>query len=115
MSWSYALSRHDATLSADQLVDAVCTEQRVLDFARWATAAHVERRVRAWPRVDRTAAAEDDQRRQRTGSVAFVMVSLRWAVSSEKGCDLSLRRANIPTCLPAPDELRIRREVGDLP
>ena len=39
------------------------TESRLLDFARCATAAHVERLVRAWRRVDRIAAAEDDRRR----------------------------------------------------
>ena len=39
------------------------TEVRLLDFARCATAAHVERLVRAWRRVDRTAEAEDDRRR----------------------------------------------------
>ena len=39
------------------------TEERLLDFARSATAAHVEQLVRAWRRVDRIAAAEDDRRR----------------------------------------------------
>ena len=39
------------------------TEERLLDFARCATAAHVERLVRAWRRVDRIADAEDDRRR----------------------------------------------------
>ena len=39
------------------------TEERLLDFARCATAAHVERLVRAWRRVERIAAAEDDRRR----------------------------------------------------
>ena len=39
------------------------TEDRLLDFARCATAAHVEGLVRAWCRVDRIAAAEDDRRR----------------------------------------------------
>ncbi len=39
------------------------TEERLLDFARCATAAHVERLVRAWRRVDRIAEAEDDRRR----------------------------------------------------
>ena len=39
------------------------TEERLLDFARCATAAHVERLVRAWRRVDRNADAEDDRRR----------------------------------------------------
>ena len=39
------------------------TEERLLDFARCATAAHVERLGRAWRHVDRIAAAEDDRRR----------------------------------------------------
>ena len=38
------------------------TEERLLTFARSGTAAHVERLVRAWRRVDRIAAAEDDRR-----------------------------------------------------
>ena len=38
------------------------TEARLLDFARCATAAHVERLLRAWLRVDRITAAEDDRR-----------------------------------------------------
>ena len=42
------------------------TEERLLDFARCATAAHVERLVRAWRRVDRIAAAEDDRRRHQS-------------------------------------------------
>ena len=39
------------------------TEERLLDFARCATAAHVERLVHAWRRVDRIEAAEDERRR----------------------------------------------------
>ena len=39
------------------------TEVRLLDFARCATAAHVERLVRAWRRVDRVDAAADERRR----------------------------------------------------
>jgi hypothetical protein len=39
------------------------TEERLLEFARCATAAHVERLVRAWRRVDRIADAKDDRRR----------------------------------------------------
>ena len=39
------------------------TEVRLLDFARCATAAHVERLVRAWRRVDRIDAATDERRR----------------------------------------------------
>ena len=42
------------------------TEERLLDFALAGTAAHVERLVRAWRRVDRLADAEDD-RRQHAG------------------------------------------------
>ena len=38
------------------------TEERLLTFALSGTAAHVERLVRAWRRVDRIAAAEDDKR-----------------------------------------------------
>lgn len=38
------------------------TEERLLTFAGSGTAAHVERLVRAWRRVDRIAAAEDDRR-----------------------------------------------------
>ena len=41
------------------------SEERLLDFARCATAAHVERLVRAWRRVDRIdAAVNEDERRQ---------------------------------------------------
>ena len=39
------------------------TEERLLDFARCATAAHVERLVRAWRRVDRIEEAADERRR----------------------------------------------------
>ena len=39
------------------------TEERLLHFARCATAAHVERLVRAWRRVDRIAEAEDTRQR----------------------------------------------------
>jgi hypothetical protein len=42
------------------------TEERLITFARSGTAAHVERLVRAWRRVDRIAAA-DDERRQHEG------------------------------------------------
>ena len=38
------------------------TEERLLTFAGSGTAAHVERLVRAWRRVDRIAAADDDRR-----------------------------------------------------
>ena len=42
------------------------TKERLLTFARSGTAAHVERLTRAWRRVDRIAAADDD-RRQHAG------------------------------------------------
>ena len=38
------------------------TEERLLTFARSGTAAHVERLTRAWRRVDRIAASDDDRR-----------------------------------------------------
>ena len=41
-------------------------EVRLLDFARCATAAHVERLVRAWRRVDRIEEAADERRRHRS-------------------------------------------------
>jgi hypothetical protein len=39
------------------------TEERLLEFARCATAAQVERLVLAWRRVDWAAAADDERRR----------------------------------------------------
>ncbi len=66
------------------------TEARLLNFARSATAAHVERLVRAWRRVDRLAAAEDDRRRhERRHLEVWVdddgMLVLRGRLSPEVG------------------------------
>ena len=66
------------------------TEARLLDFARCATAAHVERLVRAWRRVDRIAAAEDDQRRHESRHLEVWvdedgMVVVRGRLSPEVG------------------------------
>ena len=66
------------------------TEERLLDFARCATAAHVERLVRAWRRVDRIAEAEDDRRRHASRHLdTWVdedgMVVLRGRLSPEVG------------------------------
>ena len=69
------------------------TEARLLDFARCATAAHVERLVRAWRRVDRIAAAEDDRRRHESRHLEVSvdedgMVVVRGRLSPEVGAVL---------------------------
>ena len=69
------------------------TEARLLDFARCATAAHVERLVRAWRRVDRIAAAEDDRRRHESRHLEVWvdedgMVVVRGRLSPEVGAVL---------------------------
>ena len=63
---SAAMRRGEVSFSKARALTRVATpetEERLLDFARCATAAHVERLVRAWRRVDRIAEAEDDRRR----------------------------------------------------
>ena len=65
-------------------------ESELLDFARCATAAHVERLVRAWRRVDRVAEAADDRRRQESRHLeTWVdddgMVVIRGRLSPEVG------------------------------
>ena len=65
-------------------------ERRLLDFARCGTAAHVERLVRAWRRVDRAAEAKDEQRRHerrelRTWVDDDGMVIIRGRMSPEAG------------------------------
>ena len=62
----------------------------LLDFARCATAAHVERLVRAWRRVDRIDAAEDERRRHASRHLdAWVdedgMLVVRGRLSPEAG------------------------------
>ena len=63
---SSAMQRGALSYSKVRALTRVATpanEVELLDFARCATAAHVERLVRAWRRVDRVAESEDEQRR----------------------------------------------------
>ena len=63
---SAAMRRGTLSYSKVRALTRIATpedESTLLDFARCATAAHVETLVRAWRRVDRIAAAEDDRRR----------------------------------------------------
>jgi hypothetical protein len=69
------------------------TETQLLDLARAGTAAHVERLVRAWRRVDRIEAARETERRhQRRELVTFVdddgMVVVRGRLTPEAGAVL---------------------------
>ena len=63
---SEAMRRGAISFSKARAITRVATpdtEERLIHFARCATAAHVERLVRAWRRVDRIAEAEDARRR----------------------------------------------------
>ena len=63
---SAAMRRGAISFSKARAITRVATpetEERLLGFARCATAAHVERLVRAWRQVDRIAQAEDGRRR----------------------------------------------------
>ena len=63
---SAAMQRGALSYSKVRALTRVATpanESELLDFARCATAAHVERLVRAWRRVDRVAEAADEKRR----------------------------------------------------
>ena len=65
-------------------------ERSLLDFARCGTAAHVERLVRGWRRVDRMAEARDERRRHETRELrtwvdADGMVVIRGRLSPEVG------------------------------
>ena len=66
---SEAMRRGALSYSKARALTRIATpenETSLADFARCATAAHVERLVRAWRRVDRIAGAEDEQRRHAT-------------------------------------------------
>ena len=66
---SEAMRRGALSYSKARALTRIATpenETSLADFARCATAAHVERLVRAWRRVDRIAAAEDEQLRHAT-------------------------------------------------
>jgi len=63
---SAAMQRGELSYSKVRALTRVATpanEAQLLDVARCATAAHVERLVRGWRRVDRTVAAEEAHRR----------------------------------------------------
>ena len=85
-------------------------ERRLLDFARCGTAAHVERLVRGWRRVDRMAEAKDARRRHesqhlRTWVDDDGMVVVRGRLSPEIG-------AVVQGALEAASE-RLRQDSAD--
>ena len=90
---SAAMQRGDLSYSKVRALTRVATpanETELLDFAQCATAAHVERLVRAWRRVDRVAEAADDRRRQESRHLeTWVdddgMVVIRGRLSPEVG------------------------------
>ena len=90
---SAAMQRGDLSYSKVRALTRVATpanESELLDFARCATAAHVERLVRAWRRVDRVAEAADGKRRhERRHLETWVdddgMVVIRGRLSPEVG------------------------------
>lgn len=96
---SAAMRRGRISYSKVRAVTRVATaenEERLLDFALAGTAAHVERLVRAWRRVDRLEGAEDERRRHagRYLDVAVDedgMVVVRGRLTPEAGA--ALRRA----------------------
>ena len=66
---SAAMQRGQLSYSKVRALTRVATpanERSLLDFARCGTAAHVERLVRGWRRVDRVAEAKDTRRRHET-------------------------------------------------
>ena len=90
---SAAMQRGDLSYSKVRALTRVATpanESELLDFARCATAAQVERLVRAWRRVDRVAEAADDRRRHESRHLeTWVdddgMVVIRGRLSPEVG------------------------------
>ncbi len=93
---SAAMQRGDLSYSKVRALTRVATptnEAELLDFGQCATAAHVERLVRAWRRVDRVAEAADDRRRHETRHLeTWVdedgMVVIRGRLSPEVGAVL---------------------------
>ena len=90
---SAALERGQISYSKVRALTRVATaenERSLLDFARCGTAAHVERLVRGWRRVDRVAEARDERRRHETRELrtwvdADGMVVIRGRLSPEVG------------------------------
>lgn len=74
-------------------VATAATEAELLDFARAGTAAHVEKLVRAWRRVDRIEESEHEERRQASRSLTAYtdedgMVVVRGRLTPEAGAAL---------------------------
>ena len=90
---SSAMQRGQLSYSKVRALTRVATpenERRLFDFARCGTAAHVERLVRGWRRVDRTVEANDTRRRHETRELrTWVdddgMVIIRGRLSPEVG------------------------------
>jgi hypothetical protein len=93
---SQAMSEGRLSYSKVRAITRVATpdnEEELLVFAEAGTAAHVERLVRAWRRVDRQAEIDDDERRHASRSLsAWVdedgMVVVRGRLSPEVGAVL---------------------------
>ena len=96
---SAAMGRGQVSYSKVRAITRVATpetEERLLDFALAGTAAHVERLVRAWRRVDGQQEADDDRRRHagrylRTWTDDDGMLVVRGRLTPEAGA--VLRRA----------------------
>ena len=90
---SDAMRRGQLSYSKVRALTRVATtenERSLLDFARCGTAAHVERLVRGWRRVDRVAEAKDTRRRHETRELrtwvhADGMVVIHGRLSPEVG------------------------------
>ena len=110
---SAAMQRGRLSYSKVRALTRVATsenERSLLDFARCGTAAHVERLVRAWRRVDRVAEAEDEKRRHETRELrtwidADGMLVIRGRLSPEVG-------AVVTRALEAASE-RLRQEAAE--
>ena len=109
---SSAMQRGQLSYSKVRALTRVATpknERRLFDFARCGTAAHVERLVRGWRRVDRVAEAKDTRRRHETRELrTWVdddgMVVVRGRLSPEVG-------AVVQRALEAASE-RLRQEAA---
>ena len=111
---SAAMQRGQLSYSKVRALTRVATpanERSLLDFARCGTAAHVERLVRAWRRVDRAAEAKDAQRRHETRELRTWidddgMMIIRGRLSPEVG-------AVVMRALEAGNE-RLRQEAANV-
>lgn len=93
---SAAMERGELSFSKVRALTRVATpanEEELLVFSRAGTAAHVERLVRAWRRVDRTAEREQEERRHSSRSLSLYtdedgMVVLRARLTPDAGAAL---------------------------